>query len=84
MLSKMGRRCIDCADISNKLPTSSESKTLMQIKSLGVLFIDEAQVLLTTLSNRILVGTGDQKGSAFTALLTHGTGSLYYCQGLVD
>jgi hypothetical protein len=47
----------------------------MQIKCPGVLFIDEAQVLLTTLSNRFLFGTGDQKGSAFTALLTHGTGS---------
>jgi hypothetical protein len=84
MFPKMGCRCIDCADLSNKLPISSESETLMQIKSLGVLFIDEVQVLLTTLSNRFLIGTGDQKGSDLTALLTHGTGSLYFCKGLVD
>jgi hypothetical protein len=48
----------------NKLSTSSDSANLRQIKLLGVLFIDEAQVLLTTLSNRFLIGTGDQKPSS--------------------
>jgi hypothetical protein len=62
--------CINRADLSpTKLPTRSDIKDLKNVKSLGVPFIDEAQVLLTELSHLCLSGTGDEKRSAFTALL---------------
>jgi hypothetical protein len=62
--------CIDSADISpTKLPTRKDFKDLEHVKIMGVPFIDESQVLLTTLSNRFLSGNGEQIQSAFTALL---------------
>jgi len=70
VFTEVTRRCINRADLSsNKLLNFEDFKELKGVKSLGVPFIDEAQMLLTQLLYRFLSGDDGRTRSAFTALL---------------